>query len=202
MMLNLDKAVVIGKGSSRICYVHPEDAGKCIKINFSGNPKITTEELSHYRRYQRRKISWEMAAVSYGKVDTSAGEGVVFSLARDHDGNISRTLDYYLQSVKLPFALDDLADALETFKWYLLEERIVVRELKADNLVYQRTGSQQGKMIIVDGIGNNECLPLANYSRLFSTRAVSRKWRKFRISLPVLYPGNSRVLRLVEMLSD
>lgn len=199
-MLDLENAVVIGKGSSRICYLHPYEKNKCIKINYSDNPGITSKELSHYRRHENRKISWEMVAVSYGTVETSMGKGVVFSLARDFNGNISRTLDYYLRMEAVPFEFDNLAVALKRFKRYLRTERIPVREIKADNLVYQRVSESFGKVIIIDGLGNNEFLPLANYSHIFANRMLLKKWRKFRDSLLQQYPDNSLAKHLLARL--
>lgn len=201
-MLDLENAVVIGKGSSRICYLHPQDANKCIKVTASGNPRITNEELSHYRRYQRRNISWEMLAMSYGKVATSIGEGVVFSLARDFDGSISRTLDYYLRRDEFRLDMKSVADKLLKFKIYLLDQRVIVREIKADNLVYQRVNQSEEKVTIVDGVGNNEFLPLANYSAIFARRLLSRKWRKFVYSLPIIYSHDDRGRQLAALLSN
>lgn len=56
-MIDLSDAHLLGKGSSRECYVHPEDDSKCVKVTYSANRGITLEEMKHYRRYVRRGIS-------------------------------------------------------------------------------------------------------------------------------------------------
>ncbi len=200
MIVDLDSAEMIGRGSSRVCYVHPGDALKCIKITYVNNASISREELRHYRRFSRRRISWDMMSRTYGHVRTTLGEGVVFSLSRDYNGSISRTLEYYLQNSLV--SPDLLAGALNNFKRYLIRERIVVRELKADNLVYQRLTPLCGKIVIIDGVGNNEFLPLANYSSLFARRTVRRKWGKFRRSFPEHYSGNRTAEAVASMLHD
>lgn len=168
-MIDLSRAHLLGKGSSRACYLHPYDDRKCVKVTFSSRSDITCEEMKHYRRFMKRGISWDMLARAYGYVSTNYGEGAVFSLARDFTGEISRPLEYYLRPDGLHLlSADELLDALNTFRMYLFRERIVVRELKADNLIYQRLSSLEGKLILIDGVGNNEFLPVANYSVRFA----------------------------------
>lgn len=178
-MLDLSNASLIGKGSSRICYVHPEDERKCVKVIYIRKPEINRLEMKHYRRFQRRRVSWELLSRPYGFVETTAGEGVVFSLARDFNGEISKPLDYYLVDERMPGLESQLLRALEEFRSFLFGEGIVVRELKPDNLVYQRASEELGHLVLIDGVGNNQFLPFANYSRLLARRMLSRKWAKF-----------------------
>ena len=86
MRVDLEHAELIGKGSSRLCYVHPEDPGKCVKVIYTNNTRVADEELSYYNRFSRRRISWDMMSITYGYVRTTLGKGVVFSLSRDYDG--------------------------------------------------------------------------------------------------------------------
>lgn len=198
-MIDLSDADLLGKGSSRECYVHPEDGDKCVKVTYSANRTITHEEMKHYRRYIRRGISWDMMARAYGFFSTNRGVGAVFSLARDYDGEISKSLDFYLQpGHESLLSEQELRSAMAVFRSYLQRERIIVRELKADNLIYQKLGPAAGKLILIDGVGNNEFLPVANYSVLFARRALKRKWKKFEGSLLSRYPGNGMLQRVVE----
>jgi len=178
-MLDLSNAIIIGKGSSRICYLHPEDACKCIKVTYINQPKISKIEMKHYRRFQRRRVSWKLMARPYGFVETTLGDGLVFSLARDYDGAISKPLDYYFSVKDFRNRLEQLKIALCEFRSFLFKEGIVVRELKPDNVVFQRVSDKQGCLVLVDGVGNNQFLPFANYSRVLARRMLSRKWAKF-----------------------
>ncbi|MBF0586869.1 hypothetical protein INT08_06285 [Prosthecochloris sp. N3] len=197
-MLDLANAEILGRGSSRVCYVHPEDGTKCVKVVFRQPREVLPEEMKYYRRFQQRGRSWEMVARMYGTVETTAGRGVVFSLARDDDGAVSKTLDHYIRAGGIDAGM--LAGALLCFRRYLQREHFVVRELKADNLVYQKRDDGQGKIVLVDGLGNNEFLPLADYSRLFAWRMHRRKWRKFKNSLLQHYPGNCLASALFDSL--
>ena len=182
-MLDLSKASLVGKGSSRLCYVHPEDDRKCVKVIYTRKHEINAVEMKHYRRFQRRHVSWELMARPSGFVETTEGEGLVFSLARDYDGEISKPLEHYLSPVDSRHYRELLRTALEEFKSFLFSEGIVVRELKLDNVLFQRISEEQGRLVLIDGVGNNQFLPLANYSRTFARRMLRRKWKQFEADL-------------------
>ncbi len=44
----------IGEGQERICYCHPDDPGKVIKLQKGSSDKQTRRELELYRRARRR----------------------------------------------------------------------------------------------------------------------------------------------------
>lgn len=197
-MIDLSQADLLGIGSSRACYLHPYDERKCVKVTFSVRRDITGEEMKHYRRYTKRGISWDMLARAYGYVSTNFGEGAVFSLARDYTGEVSRSFQDYLRPDGFHLlSEEELLVALGAFRAYLFRERIVLRELKADNIMYQRLNAHEGKMILIDGVGNNEFLPVANYSTRFAWRTLKRKWKKFEQSLLISYPGNVALQRII-----
>ncbi|NTU94312.1 MAG: PhoP regulatory network protein YrbL [Chlorobiaceae bacterium] len=189
-MLDLNNSRLLGKGSSRRCYVHPEDSSKCVKVTYTNDPGIAVKEMQHYRRHLRRGISWEMLARSYGVVDTNKGPGVVFSLAYDYDGEISRTFDSYLATERLTPPAPLLTSLLKELRQYMLHEHILIRELKSDNLVFQRTAPDNGRLILIDGVGNNQFLPLANYVTPLARRVITRKWQKFKRHLLNTFPDN------------
>jgi len=196
-VLDLTGSPLLGKGSSRLCYLHPGDPGKCIKITYTSDPDVEKQELKHYRHHRRRGISWEMLAQSYGHVETSMGKGVMFSLARDFDGSISRTLDHYLTDEKLTPPATVLTELFGNFRSYMLRERIVVRELKPDNIVLQRLTLNRQRLILIDGLGNNQFLPIANYMNTFAKRVILRKWRTFEKDLIEEFPDNRIVQRVI-----
>ena len=196
-MIDLSNSYLLGKGSSRLCYLHPKDPGKCIKITYSRNLDIEKQELKHYRLYRRRGISWDMLAKTYGPVETNKGQGVIFSLARDFDGTISRTLDQYLSDEKLTPSAKELSELFDKFRNYMLTERIVVRELKSDNIVLQRLSPDHARLILIDGLGNNQFLPIANYMSTFAKRVIKRKWQSFERHLNEEFPDNRMVQQVI-----
>ena len=84
-VIRLNRSLLIGKGSSRVCYRHPEDEGKCVKVERHVDRSVTAEELCRYRRLQKRGISWGNLARYHGDVETDQGPGAVFDMPLDAD---------------------------------------------------------------------------------------------------------------------
>jgi hypothetical protein len=183
-MLCLDNARLIGRGLHRECYLHPQDERLCVKVVVAGNSDENRREARYYSRLAARGISWEMLAKFHGLVDTSLGEGAVFDLVRDYDGSISRPLSGYLEDPGLGVdCAAILPRALPALKRYLLANRVVTMTLKSKNILLQRSGEREGKLVIVDNVGNSDFIPLSHYIAWLGRLKIRRKWRRFERDL-------------------
>ena len=179
-MLKLESSALLGRGLRRECYFHPEDENKCIKIVVAGDHKETVREQSYYRLLEKRNIDWRMLASFYGNVETNLGEGAVFELIRDYNGEVSKTLVHY-------FSADNETDrnypylyqALLALKQYLLKWKIVTISLKPQNIVFKKTNESEGFLVVIDNIGNSDFIPICNYVGWMATRKIHRKWQRF-----------------------
>lgn len=190
-MLVLDRSSLIGKGLHRECYVHPEDPRRCIKVVVAGTHDENRREAGYYAMLRRRGISWDMLARFHGLVDTNLGEGAVFDLVRDHDGQVSATLEHYLRTVALTAAhAGVLARALPALKDYLLQNRVVTMTIKPKNILLQRLAAASGRLVLIDNVGNSDFIPLANYSAFLARRKILRKWQRFQQGLRRDYAHN------------
>jgi hypothetical protein len=198
-MIELDTRALIGKGLHRECFVHPEDPTRCIKIVVSGSGNENRREQSYYAELTSRGVSWEMLPRFYGLVPTNLGEGAVFDAVRDYDNRISFTLGHYLASEQLTSQHGPaLRMALDQLKAYLLEYRIITMTLKTKNILFQLTGEETGKLVIIDNIGNSDFIPLANYSPRLARWKIQRKWRRFERSLRRDYADNKALAQALE----
>lgn len=174
-MLNLEPEALVGKGLHRECYEHPEDPALCVKVVVAGDSNENRREARYYRMLSRRGISWNMLTRFHGLVETSLGEGALFDLVRDFNGDVSHQLDYYLDGQRYA---KDVSRCLGDMKAYLLENRIVTMTLKPKNILYQRLSEDTGKLVIVDNVGNTDFVPLSNYIPILGRRKMVRKWRR------------------------
>lgn len=176
-MLNLkslDKAFT--QGGNRLCFFHPEDSGRCIKIarpdrtpelrrkqkSFPKNLKPldrfdeNKNEFSEIKRIQKNigDKAFSLIPRCYGFVDTDLGQGLCLEMIKDDDGKVSLSLKQYLW---LNGVDESLQAALKFFArdWQMLA--MPSRDLLLHNIVVQQA-LVQGKLkakrlVVIDGLG-------------------------------------------------
>lgn len=187
--LELSTEQLIARGWHRECYQHPADRNLCIKVVVNGNDTETRREQAYYRHLEQRLIDWQSIPKFHGNVVTNKGDGAVFSLIRDVDEQVSKTLGHYLSSAEL-FTRHrlELQDSLLRLYQYQLQNNVITMSLKPNNLLFQLRQNGKGTMFIIDNLGNAELFPVSTYSRFFGSRKIQRKWRKFKTVLNKQYP--------------
>ena len=198
-MIQIHSTDLIGKGLHRECFSHPQDNSLCVKIAVNENITETRREQSYYRLLESRKVSWAMLPKFHGNIDTNMGSGAVFDMIRNPDGAVSKTLEFYLRSIEESRRhYSDLLSAFVALKDYLLKEQIITMTIKPKNIVYQESGEERGKLFIVDNIGNSDYLPLCNYSKMFGSKKIRRKWQRFENSILKTYPENDAFKEIID----
>jgi PhoP regulatory network protein YrbL len=179
-MITLSPSMMIGKGLHRECFIHPDDTNKCIKVVVYGNHQETDREQSYYNFLEKRKIAWDMLPRFHGNIETSMGPGAVFDLIRDHDGQVSNSLEHYLADKDyVATHKEQLLLALTDLKSYLLKNNIITMPIKSKNILYQIKSDSTGRLHIVDNIGNADFIPIASYSSFLGSKKILRRWNRF-----------------------
>jgi len=113
-------------------------------------------------------------------VDTNLGQGAIFEMVRDDDGQVSKSLNYYLAQENECFN-SQVTTEIETLKQYFYTQWIVFHDLNPTNILVKRLGLDKFLLIVIDGIGHNHFIPLASYSSSFARRKLTRVWnRRYR----------------------
>lgn len=146
----------------------------------NGDQQETDREQGYYQLLKKRQIAWDMLPEFHGNIATNMGMGAVFDLIRDHDTQISNSLEYYLKDTNfVAIHRQALITALAELKSYLLKYNIITMHIKPKNILYQRTSEPNGIFHIIDNIGNADCIPLATYSSVFGNKKIQRRWDRF-----------------------
>jgi len=191
MMLKLIDSLLVAKGGHRHCYEHPDDSTRCVKVLISDERKEHDLEQKYYLVLARRGISWDLLPKYYGQVDTNLGVGAVYDLIKDFDGNVSKTLEYYLKVPDPQELLEfNFRQAFYELRDYLHEQVVISRRINSCNIVYQRVSDKVGRMVVIDNIGNTEFFPISNIIKSVGRKKVARRWQRFEESLLRAYPGN------------
>ena len=168
----------IGEGQERICYQHPDDPGKVIKLQKGESYKQTRRELELYRRLARRKgTDYSQLPRYYGKVKTNLGEGFVTDLVRDYDGGISNSLYWYFER---GYPVEEFYPYLADLKQYLLDNQVVFSEdLRRTNLLFQKLSPEKAHLVVIDGLGNHSAINWFDVFRSVSSSKINRRWERF-----------------------
>lgn len=177
----LNDALFLGEGNARKCYIHPKDNNLCIKILFDKTPKRGPKrEVKYYKKLQKRNISWKMLAKYLYTVQTNLGKGDVFELVRDFDGEISKSMRYYL-SLNNENINKQTIQLLEDLRQYLINEKILFTDLNPTNILLKKINKTAYTLVVIDGIGHNNDFPMFEYITILVQKKLIRKWEKYRL---------------------
>lgn len=182
-LITLNDSLLIGEGGSRNCYVHPDDENLCIKtIKKKSDQRSVDREVGYFKRMKKREQSFKMIAKYYHSVQTSEGRGEVYELVRDYNGEISKDLKYYLD-LKDKNINQKIIKLIEDLRVYLKNENIRFSDLCSHNVLLKKVDENNYEMVVIDGIGDNNQIPLLEYVSFLGIKRSMRKWEKFRLEL-------------------
>lgn len=194
-MLNLTEDLYIGSGCHQSVYVHPDDKNLCVKVLTDTDPVIVKEEQrnrdreSHYLEKVDRKTPGCSCVVRFiGIEDTNLGEGAIYTLVRDANGEISQSLEECLRygvglrdnKELFECFLANLQSVLNVFKSSLLTNLVITRNIRPVNICAQKsTDGKIKNLILIDDLGPTEIIPISEYISVLAVSRIKRKWRKF-----------------------
>ena len=184
-------------GGTRLCFVHPDDSNKCIKVLREDRTPQTRrrltkgikklrpvkhwddqqKELTAYRQLLARNTPalWHHVPEFFGCVESDLGLGIITRIFRNFDGQFPRNLEE-----EVPLGIDDsLKIGIADFKSWLRQELVVTRDLLPHNIIVVRDSLQHCRLMIVDGLGNSEWIPVSTWFSSFARRKIERKISKF-----------------------
>lgn len=209
-MLELAALEPFAIGGTRRCYIHPQDESLCVKTlrpdrtaaarlnvakgwrRLKGKRGFDDQrkETKAYRALLRRgQQDWRHVPRFHGTVATDQGVGIVTDLHRNHDGSFPLNLEELLpQGMTAALGL-----AIDEFKAWLRRDLFLSRDLLPHNIIAVEDESGRFRLMIVDGIGNSEALPLSSWFKRFAQMKVERKLRKFDYRVRILLPPDDAV---------
>ena len=151
-MIDLTHAHVIGKGSERICYQHPNFPDRCIKVRYHQKRRID-ESVREYR-YARRYLAHKDAPVAkpIEWVETNQGRGLVCELVLEQDGSVAHNLLTLMDS-DIALDMDKIRDAAIRFRDKMLAIPVSVTDLRLQNICLRSNTQGEYELILIDGIG-------------------------------------------------
>jgi len=182
--ITLSEKLFIGKGRVRKCYVHPDDQDLCIKVatDHKRAKRSIQREIRYFKRLKKRDTSFAMISQYFHPVQTDEGIGEVYELVRDYDGVISKDLRYYLNLGDKKLT-GKILNIIEELRIYLLNEYILFSDLDVENILLQKVSPTEQRLVVIDGIGDNNQIPFLEYVPALGIKRSIRKWEMFRTQL-------------------
>jgi hypothetical protein len=193
--LQLFPSLFVAEGTDRKCFRHPDDESRCVKVLHPDTEAVRFwREIRYYSRLQRRCADFRHLTPYRGLIETNLGKAAVFDLVLDDDGRISRSLAYYLAENDRRFN-DWIVDEIEQLKQNFYDQWIVFHDLNPTNILVKRLGFDEFRLVVIDGIGHNHCIPLASYSAAFARKKLVRVWNHRYRQWYATFPLGARGLK-------
>lgn len=201
-MLELGNALILGKGTERTCYMHPEDDALCIKINHSTLNKQSRKEIKYCELLNKQgKFPCQGIPQYYGSVTTNLGQDTVFERIRNYNGDkvksLAETLTMLIEKNDTA-TLTRIMNGLNELKQDLLKQHILVRGLNLNNIHVQHLDQENSKLVLVDCFGNADFIPLANFSNSYARLKIQRKWKRLEAKISRSYPKNKTIIAILK----
>jgi hypothetical protein len=184
--IQLNSDYFIKEGIRQKCYAHPYDERLCIKI---AKPNIENKrlfnEIKYWSRYSKKKIKardYPFFSRYYGRLDTNLGTGHIFDLVRDETtGECSKTLDYYLLNAHGLFSDRVLEIAFEKLIHLMSRYKVIANDIKPENICCRILKNQAVELVLVDGVGHRDFIPLVDWSSFFARKKIQRRLIKLNL---------------------
>ncbi|MHB0774451.1 YrbL family protein [Halomonas sp. WWR20] len=178
-MIYLEKSQLIGRGTERECYRHPQNSSLCIKVthNHENDKQQNAKDYAYFKRLERRRVDWSHLPRCHGWVETDRGPGLAFDLVQDSHAQPLPSLKQLLASKRLD--LKELHPALDRLHRYLRDNRIFISDLRDSNIVADIAQPGTPNLYIIDGVGDRDFIKLAAHVAPLGRRKVDRQWAHF-----------------------
>ena len=213
-MLNLDDNLYIGSGKHQSVYEDPEDSNLCVKVLIDTDPTFLKEEKrnreresSYLTRVENKAPECESIVHFCGFVDTNKGDGAIYSLVRDEDGQISISLENYMEFLTTEIEtktiqVEEFGDALVNLYQNLLKYKIITRNIRPVNICVQKDLAGKIKnLVIIDALGPTEFIPITESISFLAISKIKRKYRRF-VDLLRGYSSNATYQNTLDRVSD
>jgi len=179
-MIRLDDNLLIGRGTLRACYLHPENSALIIKVGLAdraGGEDANRKEFLSYRNIRQRHATLDHVSHCHGFVDTDRGEGLVCDCIRDSGGEIARTLwDIVVYDDACDIA--NILEAAGVLCDYLIANDLFLFDINLKNIVLRKGREDDWRAYAIDLKGpfdNKEFLQLSSRITFLGRRKLKRR---------------------------
>ena len=175
---------LLGAGNERLCFVHPHDNTRCIKVTRPGvtHRSQNAIEQQYFEYLNEQATPFTYLPEYYGVVQTNYGLGLVFERILDDNNQPSQRLDALINNNEISNSC--AAEAVDELQEYLLKYGIMLGDINSDQILMRRE-NRTLKPIIIDGIGPRHL----GFKSFVYTRVTFLARYKLKKNWPILLEG-------------
>lgn len=193
-MLQLRHSKPIASGQHRLVFQHPDASDRLVKVMRPEIVHLRGHDGPWYRRLARtgpyrgfvrefneylasRHASGGLSPLArvLGLEDTDMGPGLVVEKICTADGRLALDLDAWIRRDGLT---EVVQVALDLLLAQLLEHNVIAADLHAWNLVCEEKPGEKPRLVMIDGFGEKNIIPLSSMSRRKNAARTRSKFRR------------------------
>lgn len=170
---------LIGKGMERACYENMDNPNTCFKVSRKEHSKQTIREGAYFKYLQKKNISPSFMPKFIGLYETEDSFILEQECVRNTEEIKTQTLrDFVLNASEEQMV--KLEQLLENLREEMLRLNIIVSDMRTTNILVLTYHDKPFKIMIFDGYGTPEFIPLPNFIPFLGAKKIERQWNKFR----------------------
>lgn len=192
-MITLRESLFLAKGTERSVYTHPDNSNLCVKVNHSEVSRQQQQQEEKYLKFliKKGRLPCRPLPQYYGSLETNLGKGLVFEKISNYNKSNCEDIKSFIEKNRGNLEIHkQLKNALVHFKSDLLSNFIIVRDLTMRNILVQHIEEDKFVLTLIDGFGNSDFIPLANYSSWYAALKIERRWERFERKILLLMKPN------------
>lgn len=182
-MITLDDTLLIGRGTLRACYLHPQDETLIVKVAIPGRrggEEANRKEFLSYKKISQRHEDLEHISHCHGIVATSMGDGLVCDRIRDNSGETARTI-WDMVVYDDDCDVENILEVARTLCDYLIAHDLFLFDINLKNIVMKKDRDDSYRAYAIDLKGpydNKEFLQLSSRISFLGRKKLKRRTKQ------------------------
>ncbi len=182
-MITLDDNLLVGQGTLRACYLHPQDETLIIKVgrpDRNGGIDANRKEFLSYQKIRQRHEKLEHISHCHGFIETDRGQGLACDCIRDSSGGISQTI-WDIVVYDDDCDIDNILEVARTLCDYLIAHDLFLFDINLKNIVRKKRRDNNYRAYAIDLKGpydNKEFLQLSSRITFLGRKKLKRRTKQ------------------------
>ena len=177
MSTNIRFGKFLGRGAERFCYENLDNPFTCLKVSKKTLCKQTKREVAYFRFLEKRNIhpSFMPKFVALHETEDS------YVLEQEYFRTVGTTQVLTVQkyvSLATCEVLKVVDKLLDDVKNEMIYFNIIVCDLRTTNFLVLVENDVPKRVVIIDGYGSPEFIPLPNWIPFLGKLKIERHWKK------------------------